>query len=106
MHGAVRAPRLFGRPMWSWSGALTTRFVPNGRGGWRLRWRCRLARRVLWPACRFLTGHRQALGETGYGGGGMLDVFCAYCYFPWQVPVEEYPSKRFLADLFHGEPPR
>lgn len=105
MTGPVRSPRIFGRPLWSWGGALTTRFVPDRRGTWRLRWYCWLGRRTLWPLCRWLTGHRQAAGETGYGGGGMLDVFCAYCCYPWQVPAEEMPSKAFLVDLFHGPTP-
>ena len=105
MNGSVQSPRLFGHSMWFWTSVLTTRFVPDGHGGWRLPWRCRIARRILWPLCRALTGHRQALGETGYGGGGMLDVFCAYCSWPWQVPLEEMPSQQLLADLFHEAPP-
>lgn len=106
MSGPIRSPRVFGRPMWSWGGALTTRYGGGGPGRCHLKLRCRVARRVLWPLCRILTGHRQARGETGYGGGGTIDVFCAYCFFPWQVPVDEMPSAGFLVELFHGPTPK
>ena len=103
MHEA-KSPRLFGRPMWSWSAALTTRWrVAADRVYLPLR--CRVARRVLWPLCRALTGHVMAAGERGYGGDGKVDVFCAYCYFPWQVPAAEMPSADHLVSLFHGKAP-
>lgn len=101
MNDAVTSPRVFGRPLWSWAGALTTRYVQRPDGAWELRLRCRFSRRILWPLCRVLTGHRQARGEWGYGGNGMIDVFCAYCYFPWQVPAAETPSADLLVSLFH-----
>ena len=105
MNDTVTAPRVFGRPLWAWASAMTTRFVQHRDGDWRLRLRCRVARFILWPLCRALTGHRQARGEWGYGGGEMFDVFCAYCHFPWQVPVSETPSEHLLASLFHGPTP-
>ncbi len=109
--GEVKSPRIFGRPRWSWASALTTRWgdvrLRGGAPHVPLRWWCRLARRILWPLCRTLTGHRQAAGERGYGGNGMIDVFCAYCYCPWQVPASEMPSADHLVHLFHNiEPPR
>lgn len=108
---AVQSPRIFGRPLWSWAAWLTTRFDdhptdrwPNGHPKGVLKRRCRIARAVLWPLCRALTGHRQALGETGYGGNGWISVFCAYCAYPWQIPASETPSAGHLVELFHGWP--
>ena len=111
MSNEVRSPHVFGRPLWSWAGALTsecyphpTKRYPGGHPVPVLKRRCRAARRIQWPLCRWLTGHRQAAGERGYGGNGQIDVFCAYCYFPWQVPASEMPSASHLVELFHQEP--
>ena len=91
----VRSPRIFGRPMWSWASQLVY--------GSTLQYH--IARPVVWVICRVLTGHRQAAGERGYMGG-QIEVFCAYCCYPWTVPADEMPSAQHLVDLFHSEPPR
>ena len=95
MKGEVRSPIVFGQPLWSWASLLV-----HGSS-----WRCVAARRILWPLCLRLTGHRQAAGERGYGGGGQIDVICAYCHFTWQIPAAEMPSASHLVDLFHGPTP-
>lgn len=99
----VRSPRVFGRPLWAWTGALTLRGSISRDGRFSQPWYCRIGQRVLWPLCRWLTGHRQAAGERGYGGGGRIDVFCAYCHYQWQVPASEMPSAGHLVEIFHSE---
>ena len=100
MSSEVVSPRIFGRRMWVWA-SLLVYGTDHGTT-----WHCGVMRRLLWPLCQRFTGHRQAAGERGYGGGGMVDVFCAYCRYPWQVPASEMPSAQRLVDLFHSETPR
>ena len=67
-------------------------------------------RRIVTWLCEHTGGHEQLPGDVGYGGGGMLDVWCKHCDYMFQVPIKEKTlSKKFrgLMDVLgkESEPP-
>lgn len=57
---------------------------------------------VQW-LCLKTTGHEGSLTEYGYGGGKMMDRWCRWCNYRFQVPTSEEPSKQYLVDSLEDE---
>jgi hypothetical protein len=56
--------------------------------------RCKPIGTALRWLCGKLTGHPPSKTEWGYGGGGMVDVYCRWCNQPIQIPLAE-ADRRF-----------
>lgn len=52
--------------------------------------------------CGHITGHAWSRTECGYGGGRFFDVWCRWCDYESQIPVEEMPSRSGLIDRYRS----
>ncbi len=55
---------------------------------------------ALWAEwlCGKLIGHEWSETERGYHGTGTIDVWCRWCNFHEEVPIEEMPESAHLVE--------